>query len=165
MAAHAVIHFQPSSVSFIFSFSLLPHKAIIAIKMKYLTMQQSECVRPYIANGHHGKAQRRENVADMERSAQSHLIQLRHFHRVHRPFFSARLRYFRFNRFYQLNWIRSAGPFFRVNIKKADGQIDASALRYICALARTLCFFIRNQAICMQSLMLFKIPHQHRAAE
>jgi hypothetical protein len=67
------------------------------------------------------EAHKRENVADMERSAQSHLIQLRHFAQAPAPtLFSTRLFAIGFDRFYQLNWIRSGRTsftFFRVNIK------------------------------------------------
>lgn len=112
------------SLSFIFSFALLPHRAIIAIKMKYLAMQ-SESVRPsvYIALGHHhGKAHIREKMWQIWSDQRTRVIsfQLRHFasaqHHKHRPFFPLAFA-IGFDRFYQLNWIRSAGPFFRVNIK------------------------------------------------
>jgi hypothetical protein len=52
---------------------------------------QSPSIRPYILQTRSGimEAHKRENVADMERSAQSHLIQLRHFAQTPalRPFF------------------------------------------------------------------------------
>jgi hypothetical protein len=112
----AVIHFQPwlsLSLSFIFSFALLPHKAIIAIKMKYRAMQ-SESVRPYIANalGHHAEAHERKCGRYGAISAESSHSAAAFCTSPRAPtLFSTRLFAIRFDRFYQLNWIRSAGPF------------------------------------------------------
>jgi len=95
---------RQARLSFIFSFPLLGYKAIIAIKMKYLS--------PSILQ----KRAKRDDVADMDRSKPSfqNAAQSAPLYYYFATLFSSSRPppkfQFRFNRFYQLNWIRS-GPF------------------------------------------------------